>query len=110
MMNNIKRMERKKIHSVESIRLKRIRYGFRVLIHLLFRDEIEKLHLEWLKTRDSIILEKEEQLKILFAQIPSKCSICGDQMNDLIFSPSRKRWFCIRCYEDAQNLYPENYL
>jgi len=115
----------KRVHKLKDPRLRRIRYGFRILIRLEydrrraeFDKKREKLHLEFSKNllsykdmfeKEKILLRETEELSLLLASIPTVCAWCGSHMEDLVFNPRRQCWFCTICYEDAHNQYPEEY-
>ena len=113
---------RKKIHHLRDSKLRRIRYGFRSLLYLLYRESIDKSFAKYsdiqtdealsYKQRKKIlreILEQREDLVSAMRRSPLICGWCSDLTEDLVLNPKRQSWFCVNCYGVAHQLYPREY-
>lgn len=113
---------KKRVHSLIDPKLRKIRYGFRSLLRLLYKEKGEDYLIERSKILEDKTLSndqqnfklrkirrKSEELASVFRTSPVSCGWCSDMMEDLVFSPNHQNWFCVTCYEDAHRLYPEEY-
>jgi len=112
----------KKIHSLKDPTLRKIRYGFRSLLHLFHKEKGKDYLIERSKIREDKSLsndqrdikmrkirKKREELASAYRTSPISCGWCSNTMDDLVFSPNHQNWFCVTCYEDAHRLYPDDY-
>ena len=112
----------KKIHSLKNPTLRKIRCGFRSLLHLLYRKAVDNYLIEFSNVQKDKTLsydqrrkklreirEQEEELVSAHRTSPLGCGWCSERMDDLVFSPKHQNWFCVTCYEDAHRQYPDDY-
>jgi len=101
------------VHSVENIRLKKIRYNLRTVLRLAFDEKLKSFNEEISKVQgiESLdYLEKEVALRKIFKRkedliirkqrSPINCVVCGERMEDLFYISSNASWRCILCYRD----------
>jgi hypothetical protein len=112
--------KKKRIRSLKDSRLRKIRYNFRSLFYLWYREVKENFMLEENRIYEAFsyeqrqeklkkLREKDVELQSALAAAPLGCGWCNNKMRDLVFEPSRQSWFCVTCYEEAHRLYPEEY-
>jgi hypothetical protein len=113
---------RKRIHSLRNPKIRKIRYNFRSLLHLWYREKGKEYMVKKANVREDKTLsyeqrqkklrslrERDEELQSALAAAPISCGWCSDKVDDLVFEPSRQSWFCVTCYEEAHRLYPDEY-
>ena len=113
---------KKRIHSLRDPKLRKIRYNFRTLLRLWYKEEGREYLAEKAKVRKDKTLsydqrkkklrelrEADEELVSRYAAASISCGWCSNKMRDLVFEPSRQSWFCVTCYEEAHRLYPDEY-
>lgn len=111
---------KKRIHSLKDPKLIKMRYNFRSLLRLWYREMKENYMLEedrlyktfsydQRKKKLRKLREEREILESKYAAAPISCGWCSDMMRDLVFEPNRQCYFCVKCYEEAHKLYPDEY-
>ncbi|MHA1194036.1 MAG: hypothetical protein ACTSP9_17405 [Promethearchaeota archaeon] len=106
----------KKVQNLSTPCLVRIRTNLRKILRL----EIEK-HTEYLHSLSSkaisrgdwgsnkTLIRECDEFRELHYRTPISCALCNDFEANLVYEPKRKTWFCVTCYTDAHNLYPDEY-
>ncbi len=113
---------KKKIRSLKNPKLRKIRCELRTLLHLAYRKKYGEYSKEYSKIQNNksltydkrikermVVHRKIEDLRLNHSRYPLGCGWCSDRMEDLVFDPKRQCWFCVVCYEDAHNQYPDEY-
>lgn len=113
---------KKKVQNLRNLKLRKIRYELRTLLHLEFEKRLRLLTREWKKLYEDKSLSYEqwsemhkkvnmnrEKLELMEKRYPICCNICGDRMENLVWNPNRHQWRCIDCYEGAHKRFPEIY-
>lgn len=95
--NDTEYLFKKKTRSLKDSKLRKIRYEFRTLLHLAFRDKMVEIQND-LDLKYSIL--EHNKLKIHYSRCPISCWACGNRMKDLVKDPETGFWFCVDCFED----------
>ncbi|MBY9002947.1 MAG: hypothetical protein KGD73_03155 [Candidatus Lokiarchaeota archaeon] len=110
------KVEEKKVQTLSTPCLIAIRANFRKILWLWFRREfehLEDLSFKAIKVKDrelnKSILKEQGELYEVRHKTPISCVLCNDFEANLVYEPKRRTWFCIVCYNDAHNLYPDEY-
>ncbi len=111
-MNSQGHIVKKKIRSLKSLKLRKIRYELRTLFFLVYKRRKRELNIKLGEVRvDSSLsfdgrterlkklIKERENLDISFRQYSINCSLCGNRMEDLIQDPCSLFWFCRDCYD-----------
>ena len=113
---------KKKIRSLKNPKLRKIRCELRTLLHLAYRKKYDEYNMKYSKIqnnksltyyekneRQMVVLQEREELTLNHSRYPLGCGWCSERMDDLVFDPKRQCWFCVVCYEDAHDQYPDEY-
>ena len=106
----------KKVQNLSTPCLIAIRANFRQILWLWYQKEDKHLHSLSSKCisrgdlgSNRTILKEQGELWDLRHRTPVSCVLCKSFEENLVYEPKRKTWFCVTCYTDAHNLYPDEY-
>lgn len=117
-----KSKNKKVVQKLKSEKLRKIRCELRTLLRLekekrwrdlqkkfvaLGKDKSLSYDERWEKR--SFIIREQEELRLDYIHYPLCCCLCGDRMENLVYSPGRYEWRCVPCYEHAHEKFPEEY-
>ncbi|MBD3214360.1 MAG: hypothetical protein GF311_17245 [Candidatus Lokiarchaeota archaeon] len=114
MMHKIKVREKfGRIHSLKDPKLRQIRFQFRRLWFRFYHSKVEECNQKWgdvLEKQYSGELSRDQATRLQWKinsemennahsvnNFPIRCLGCGNKMNDLVFEPKRRAYFCIHC-------------
>ena len=109
-------IEKKNVQTLSTPCLIAIRANFRKILWLWFRREFE--HLRVLSSKainrgdmelNKSILKEQGELDERGYKTPISYALCNDFEANLVYEPKRRTWYCVTCYNDAHNLYPNEY-
>ena len=90
----------RKVRKLTDPRLRKIRYGLRTLVYLLYQNKLAELREEYTahdSERDStLILREKEELDLFYHRHHISCWFCGSRMEDLIQESDSLFWFCYK--------------
>jgi hypothetical protein len=117
-----RKRKKKRIHSLKDPALRKIRYNFRSLLYLWYKEKGKEYLAEKAEIRDNKTLsyqqrkrllrklrEADEELQYTLAAAPLGCGWCSNMMDDLVLEPKRQTYYCVACYEKVHRLYPDEY-
>jgi len=115
--------QKKRVTSLKSPHLRRIRTNLRNLLRQVFEDQDNRkfeqirsvssnsaLSYEERKKRIQKLYQESETLRRAYHHSVLGCRVCGRRDLDLIFNPILNKWYCKGCYDFNQeclkDLYP----
>lgn len=117
-----KNKSKKVVQKLKNEKLRKVRYELRTLLRLEKEKRLHELHERFVtisedeslsydecKEKHRFIIRKDEKLDRTSVLYPLCCCLCGDRMENLVYSPGRYEWRCVPCYDYAHEAFPEEY-